>query len=470
MEKKFNNMLIDFYELTMGQCYVNEGVDQKIAYFDVFFRKNPDNAGFSIANGIEECVKFINQFHFEKEDIDYLRSLGKFNEKFLQRLQNLKFTGDVYATLDGTVVFPNEPVLTIRAPLLEAQLLETALLVLFNHNSLITTKASRIVRSAQGRPIMEFGSRRAQGENAAIDGAVATYIAGVSGTACTATGQKYGIPVLGTMAHSFVQRFENEYEAFKAYANTFPDDCVLLIDTYDVLNSGIKNAVRVNNEVLKPQGKHLKGIRIDSGDLADLTKKARKILDENGLRDTKIVISNSLDEYKIDKLLKDGAPIDSFGVGENMITAKSQPVFGGVYKLVAFEENNKIIPTIKISEDKEKTTNPDFKNIFRIYDKKTGKIITDALTLHNEIIKKQENIMHKNIRVQMVKNGEIVYEFPTLEEKRKHLENELATLSPNALKLENAKKYEIILSPKLKDEKEKLINQHTINQSYLINK
>ena len=332
--KNFENLLMDFYELTMGQGYFDKKIHENIAYFDLFFRKVPDGGSFVIANGVKKCVNYLKSFKFTKSDIAYLKKLGKFSDEYLDYLANIKFTGDMWAVEDGTVVFPNEPVITIRANLLEAQLVETALLLYFNRSSLITTKASRIVRAAQGRPVMEFGTRRAQGEEAAVDGALDTYIAGACGTACTLSGKEYNIPVLGTMAHSFVQSFDSEYEAFKAYAESFPDSCTLLIDTYNTLNSGIQNAIQIQKKVLGPKRKKLAGVRIDSGDLAYLSKKVRAILDKNGLKSTKIVVSNSLDEYLITSLLNQGAKIDSFGVGENMITAKSNPVFGGVYKLV----------------------------------------------------------------------------------------------------------------------------------------
>ena len=319
MSEKFNNLLIDFYELTMGQGYFNKKIHNNVAYFDLFFRKVPDNASFVIANGVKKCVSYLLQFGFSESDIEYLKSLNIFSEDYIEYLSNVEFTGDMWAVEDGTVVFPNEPVITIKAPLLEAQLVETALLIFFNRSSLITTKASRIVRSAKGRPVMEFGTRRAQGETAAVDGALDAYIAGAFGTACTQSGKEYGVKVLGTMAHSFIQSFDTEYEAFKTYAENFPDACTLLVDTYNTLESGVKNAIKVYNDVLKPMGKTLSGIRIDSGDLAYLSKQARKMLDEAGLTDTKIVVSNSLDEYLITSLLNQGAPIDSFGVGENLI-------------------------------------------------------------------------------------------------------------------------------------------------------
>ena len=475
MKTEFKNLLIDFYELTMGQGYFNKKVDGKIAYFDLFFRKVPDCGSFVIANGVQKCVEYLSQFHFSAEDMEYLKSLNMFSKEYLDKLANVKFTGDVWAVEDGTVVFPNEPMITIKAPLLEAQLVETALLVYFNHNSLITTKASRIVRSAKGRPVMEFGSRRAQGESAAVDGALDAYIAGACGTACTETGKIHGVPVLGTMAHSFVQSFESEYEAFKAYAESFPNACTLLVDTYNTLKSGIPNAIKVYQDVLKPMGKTLAGIRIDSGDLAYLTKEARKMLDAAGLSNTKIVTSNSLDEYIISSLIEQGAPIDSFGVGENMITSKSTPVFGGVYKLVAIEKDNQIIPKIKISDNVEKVTNPHFKKIFRLYDE-NGKLITDLLCVYDEempngklmlnhpdnnwVKKEIENYTVKELRKKMMENGKVIYQFPTIKQKREKVQTELSTLWEEALRLQNPHTYTVNLSQKLQIIKNELLNNN----------
>lgn len=470
--EKFENLLIDFYELTMGQAYFNKNTHNDEAYFDLFFRKCPDGASFVIANGVEKCVNYLKQFHFTKEDIDYLRSLNRFSEEYLKHLETVRFTGDMWAVEDGTIVFGNEPVITIKSNLLEAQLVETALLVYFNRSSLITTKANRIVRSAKGRAVMEFGTRRAQGESAAVDGAVDTFVAGCVGTACTLAGKKYGVPVLGTMAHSFVQSFDSEYEAFKAYAQSFPDACTLLIDTYDTLGSGIVNAIKVYNEVLRPMGKTLQGVRIDSGDLAYLSKKTREILNKNGLFTTKIVASNSLDERVIESLLSQGAPIDIFGVGENMITAKSQPVFGGVYKLVAMEKYNQIIPKIKVSDNIEKITNPHFKTLYRLYDK-NGKIISDYLSVYNEEKPKDKLILVDpdnkwktkeitdfkavDIRKKMIENGEVIYKFPSLDEKRKKVEKELSTLWEEAKRFENPHTYTLNLSSELLNVKEALL-------------
>lgn len=476
--EKFENLLIDFYELTMGQGYFDQNKQNQIAYFDLFFRHIPDNGGFVIANGIKKCAEYLAQFHLSKDDMEYLESLNLFSKDYLNYLSKIKFTGDMWAVEDGTVVFPNEPIITIKAPLIEAQLVETALLLYFNRSSLITTKASRIVRSAKGRTVMEFGTRRAQGQQAAVDGALDAYIAGAVGTACTLTGKEYNVPVLGTMAHSFVQSFESEYEAFKAYAQSFPDNCVLLVDTYNTLQSGVKNAIKVYNDVLKPMGKTLKGIRIDSGDLAYLSCKARQMLDEAGLTQTKIVVSNSLDEYLIESLLNQGAKIDSFGVGENLITAKSNPVFGGVYKLVAIEQDGKIIPKIKVSENIEKITNPDFKKIYRFYDK-NGKLITDMLCTFDEpkpsgkivlnhpkmswVTKDLEEYTTKELKIKMIENGKSIYTFPTIEQTRQNVAKELGTLWEEALRLHNPHQYQINLSDNLSKIKQNLLENATKN-------
>ncbi len=474
MQREFKNLLIDFYELTMGQGYFNKKIHEDIAYFDLFFRTVPDNGSFVIANGVSNCVKYLSQFHFSNEDIKYLKNLNVFTPEYINELSKIKFTGDMWAVPDGTIVFPNEPIITIKAPLLEAQLVETSLLLFFNRSSLITTKASRIVRSASGRSVMEFGSRRAQGEEAAVDGALDAFVAGATGTACTETGKTYGVPVLGTMAHSFVQAFDSELLAFKAYAESFPDNCVLLVDTYNTLDSGVPNAIKTFNEVLKPMGKSLKGIRIDSGDLAYLSKKARFMLNEAGLIDTKIVVSNALDEYLINSLLLQGAPIDLFGVGENMITAKSNPVFGGVYKLVAIEKDGVIIPKIKISDNIEKITNPHFKKIYRLYDK-NHKLISDLICVYDEempngklvlthpskewVKKEINNYTVLDVRKKFIENGKVVIEPANIFEIREKVQSELNTLWDEALRLENPHLYIINLSDKLTKIKKELLSK-----------
>ena len=378
-------MLTDFYELTMANGYFENGIGDKIGYFDMYFRKIPDDGGFAIMAGVEQIIEYIKNLHFTDADIEYLRSKNMFSEGFLDYLKNFEFKCDVWAIEEGTPIFPNEPLVVVRGPVIQAQFLETMILLTVNHQSLIATKANRIVRAADGRPVMEFGSRRAQGYDGAVYGSRAAYIGGCLGTACTISEPEFGIPALGTMAHSWIQMFPDEYSAFCAYASVYPNDCTLLIDTYNVLKSGIVNAIKVHNDVLVPAGCRLKGVRIDSGDITYLTKKVRKILDENGLEDCRIVVSNSLDEYIIRDTLMQGAKIDSFGVGERLITSRSEPVFGGVYKLVAVESGNEIVPRIKLSENVAKITNPGFKSLYRLFTKE-GKAIADVITEYGEEI------------------------------------------------------------------------------------
>lgn len=383
-------LVADFYEYTMANGYFNKNMEDRVAYFDVFFRKVPDEGGYAIVAGLEQIINYIRNLSFDEEDISYLRKQNKFTEEFLNYLENFRFTGDIWAIPEGTVVFPNEPLITVKAPIIQAQLLETMLLLTTNHQSLIATKTSRIVREAQGRPVMEFGARRAHGINAAVEGARAAIIGGAVGTSCTLSAKEFNVPASGTMAHSWIQSFDSEYEAFKAYAELYPDDCTFLIDTYNTIESGLPNAIKVFNEVLKPKGYRPKAVRLDSGDLAYLSKKVRKILDEAGYEDCKICATNSLDEYLIKSLIEQDAKIDLFGVGENLITAKSEPVFGGVYKLVALEKDKKIVPKIKVSENTAKVTNPSFKKVYRFYDNETKKAIADVITLADEIIDERE--------------------------------------------------------------------------------
>ena len=383
-------LVADFYEYTMANGYFNKNMEDRIAYFDVFFRKVPDEGGYAIVAGLEQIINYIRNLSFDEEDISYLRKQNKFSEEFLNYLENFRFTGDIWAIPEGTVVFPNEPLITVKAPIIQAQLLETMLLLTTNHQSLIATKTSRIVKEAQGRPVMEFGARRAHGINAAVEGARAAIIGGAVGTSCTLSAKEFNIPASGTMAHSWIQSFDSEYEAFKAYAELYPDDCTFLIDTYNTIESGLPNAIKVFNEVLKPKGYRPKAVRLDSGDLAYLSKKVRKILDEAGYEDCKICATNSLDEYSIKSLIEQDAKIDLFGVGENLITAKSEPVFGGVYKLVALEKDKKIVPKIKVSENTAKVTNPSFKKVYRFYDNETKKAIADVITLADEILDERE--------------------------------------------------------------------------------
>lgn len=469
-------MLTDFYELTMGNGYFLNGFYKKQTYFDVFYRQVPDKGGFAIACGLADIIDYLRNLHFTDEDIAYLRNKKIFDEKFLKYLRNFKFTGDVYAVPEGTVIFPYEPVITVKAPAAEAQLIETFLLLCINHQSVIATKANRIVRSAEGRPVMEFGSRRAQGISAAVIGARAAYIAGCVATACTLTDQLYGVPAAGTMAHSWVQMFDTEYEAFKFYMETYPNNAILLVDTYNTLKSGIPNAIRVFKEYLAKGGKlDNYGIRLDSGDLSYLTKKARAMLDEAGLQDAKIVASNSLDEHLIKELLRQGAKIDAFGVGERLITSQTSPVFGGVYKLSAVEgEKGEIVPKIKISDNTAKITNPGFKKVYRFYDKKTGKAIADEICLHNEVVSEAlphtifdpeatwkqrtlKNFTARELLVPVFKNGELVYQQPSLRETQQYCAKEVDSLWEEVKRFDNPHEYNVDLSKKLWDLKRKLL-------------
>lgn len=468
-------MLTDFYELTMANGYLKSGVADDIAFFDLFFRKVPDGGGFAIMAGVEQVVEYLRNLHFSQEDIEYLRSKKLFCEKFLDYLATFKFTCDVWAVPEGTPIFPNEPVITVRGPVMQAQFIETMLLLIINHQSLIATKANRIVRAAAGRPVMEFGTRRAHGATAAIMGARAAYIGGCSGTACAIADRDYGIKAIGTMAHSWVQLFDSEYEAFTAYAKAYPENCVLLVDTYSVLKSGVPNAIKVFKE-LKPKKM---GIRIDSGDVAYLTKSARKMLDEAGLKECTITVSNSLDEYIIRDIILQGAQIDSFGVGERLITAKSEPVFGGVYKMVALEKDGKIIPKIKISENVTKITNPGFKTFYRLYGKKTGKAIADVITVDGETIdetpgyeifdpnavwkrKKLKNFYARNLRVQLFDKGKCVYECPSIEEVKAYCQEQLDTLWGEVKRFDNPQEYFVDLSQNLWEMKQELLKSVSV--------
>ena len=467
-------LLCDFYELTMANGYFKLGKDNEISYFDVFYRKVPDGGGFAIAAGLEQVIEYIKNLKFTDEDIAFLRSKKLFSEDFLEYLRTFKFTGDIYAVPEGTPIFPNEPIMTIRAPSVEAQFIETYVLLCLNHQSLIATKANRIVRAAQGRPVMEFGSRRAQGSDGAIMGSRAAYIGGCSSTACAISEKLFGIPAVGTMAHSWVQMFDSEYEAFESYCKMYPNNATLLVDTYDVLKSGIPNAIKAFDNVLKPLGIKNCGIRLDSGDITYLSKKARKMLDEAGYTECKIVVSNSLDEVIIRDLFLQGARIDLFGVGERLITAKSNPVFGGVYKLVAVEKNGEIIPKIKISENPEKITNPHFKKVYRIFDNETGTAIADQLCVFDESIDENEplelfdpvqvwktkvvsNFTAKELLVPIFKNGECVYESPSIHEIRDYCKSQIMTLWDEVKRFENPHKYYVDLSRKLWDIKQGLL-------------
>lgn len=474
MKKDLNlTMLTDFYEITMANGYFQTGMADDIAYFDMFFRRVPDGGGYAIMAGLEQVIDYLKNLSFTEEDIEYLRKKGIFCEEFLDYLRHFKFTCDVWAVPEGTPIFPHEPILTVRGPVMQAQFVETMILLTINHQSLIATKANRIVRASKGRPVMEFGTRRAHGADAAISGARAAYIGGCAGTACAIADRDHGISALGTMAHSWVQMYPDEYSAFKKYAEIYPDNCVLLVDTYNVLKSGVPAAIRVFKE-MKPRKM---GIRIDSGDITYLTRKARKMLDDAGLQDCKITISNSLDEYIIRDVLLEGACIDSFGVGERLITAKSEPVFGGVYKLAALETDGVMVPKIKISENVEKITNPGFKKLYRLYDKDTNKALGDVITLADETIpevdgyeifdpnavwkrKTLRNYYVRDLRVQVFDKGQCVYESPDIEEIKAYAAQQVDTLWDETLRFENPQTYYVDLSQKLWDMKHQLLKEH----------
>ena len=475
MDFNMNNvnlsMLSDFYEFTMSGGYLRSGLDKCNTYFDVFFRSVPDKGGFAIAAGLEQVVGFIDQIHFDEGDIGYLRSKKLFDESFLDYLKTFRFTGDIYAVPEGTPIFPNEPVMIVRAPAIEAQLIETFLLLTINHQSLIATKANRIVRAAQGRAVLEFGSRRAQGADGAVIGARAAYIGGCDATSCTLADERYGVPVGGTMAHSWVQMFESELEAFRVFCEIYPNNATLLVDTYNTLKSGVPNAIKA----LKGAGITDGAIRLDSGDISYLSKEARKLLDDAGLVDCKIVASNSLDEYLIRELIMQGSKIDIFGVGERLITAKSDPVFGGVYKLAAIEDSDgAIVPKIKVSENVSKITNPHFKKLYRFFDRENGKAIADELCVFDEVVddsvphtifdpdatwKKTtlSNFVARELLVPIFRNGKLVYELPGIEDIRSYCAGQVGLLWDEVKRFENPHTYYVDLSQKLWDIKWQLL-------------
>ena len=480
MKAKTNlTMLCDFYQLTMANGYFKNGMKDQICYFDMFYRSVPDKGGFAIAAGLAQVIDYIQSLTFDDEDIEYLRSKGLFDEAFLDYLRNFKFTGDIWAVPEGTPVFPNEPILTVRAPAIQAQFVETFILLTINHQSLIATKASRMVRAAEGRAVMEFGSRRAQGADGAVLGARAAYIAGAAGTACVLSDRDYGVPALGTMAHSWVQSFASEYEAFAAYARTYPNACTVLVDTYNVLKSGVPNAIKVAKEVLEPMGCRMKGVRIDSGDIAYLSIETRKMLDEAGMQDCGIVVSNSLDEFLVRDLLCQGAQINSFGIGERLITAKSAPVFGGVYKLVAIDDRQgNIIPKIKISENVDKITNPHFKQVWRFTDKKDGKYRSDVLTLRDEVIDDSQPYLlfdpnhtwkrhtvtdyeAKPLQVQLFDKGVCIHKPRDIEEIRVYCKECQSKIWDAVSRFENPHPYYVDLSQKLWDIKQQLLMENS---------
>ena len=468
---KNNTMVIDFYEFTMAQTYFDKGEQNKKVYFDIFFRSNPFNGGYAIMGGLDNIVDYINNFKFTEEDINYLRGTGKFKEEFLEYLKNLKFTGDIFAIEDGTPIFPNEPVLTVRANVIEAQLIETALLANFNHGTLVTTAAKRITNAAGDIPVMEFGARRARGEDSSIEASKYAYVGGCSGTSNTKSAMKYDIPALGTMAHSMICDADSEYDAFLDYAKSNPDNCIFLVDTFDTLRSGIPNAIKVAKDYLIPNGYKFKGIRIDSGDLAYLSKKARKLLDEAGFTDTTICLSNGLDENTIKSLKEQGAYMDSIGAGDNIAASKER--VGGVYKLVAIEKDGKIIPKIKVSEDAVKIINPSYKKVYRFFDKETGYALGDVIALAEEKIPKDkytlicpteewktttiENYEVKELQIPIFENGKQVYEVPTAKERQKYCAKEYETIYPEIKRNANPHGYYVDLTKKLLELKKELI-------------
>ncbi len=474
MNNKRNlSLLSDFYEFTMANGYFNNGMKDTVAIFDAFYRNNPDGGGYSIFAGLNDIIDYVKNLSFSASDIEYLRKEGNFSEDFLEYLKDFKFTGDIWAYPEGSVIFPNEPIVTVKAPIIECSILETYLLLSMNFNSLIATKTSRIVKAAGNRLVMEFGARRAQGADASLTGARAAYIAGAPVTSNTLSAKTYGFKPAGTMAHSWIQAFDSEYEAFKTYALAYPENCILLIDTYDTINSGLPNAMRIFKEILEPRGLS-GGVRIDSGDLAYLSKEIRKILDENGFKDAKIVASNSLDEFKIISLLNQGAEIDSFGIGERLITSKSDPVFGGVYKLVGIYDDDQLISKIKVSENVEKITTPGFKNVYRLYDKKTGKAEADYITLRDEEMddsnplvifdplftwkmKKMDNYKARLMQEKIFENGKLIYEEPSLDEIAKYCKNELDSMWEEVKRFDTPHNYYVDLSQKLWNLKQNLI-------------
>ncbi len=476
--KRNLTLVMDLYEMTMAYNYFKQGKKDQYVYFDMFYRKNPDHGGFAIYAGLQQLIECIKDLHFSEGDIEYLRSLHKFDEEFFDYLREFHFTGSIYSMMEGTPVFPNEPLITVKAKIIEAQIIETVLLVTINHQSLIATKAHRVVQEAKGRPVFEFGARRGQGYDSATYGARAAYIGGVAGTATVSAGMMFDIPVVGTMAHSFIQSFDNEYEAFKTYALTYPDDCILLVDTYDTLKSGVPHAIEVAKEVLEPMGKKLKGIRLDSGDIAYLSKKARQMLDVAGLSYVQITASNSLDEYLIRSILDQGAKIDSFGVGENLIVSKSSPVFGGVYKLVAIEKDGQIVPKIKISENVEKITNPGYKKVYRLFENETGKAIGDVIAFYDEELDNQKDltIYHQSnswkcktieantytiepLQIPIFEEGQFVYEELSVKEIRDYSIKEKARLWDEIFRLEYPHDYYVDLTKRLLDYKMMMLEE-----------
>lgn len=476
MTEKNLTMIMDLYELTMANGIFTSDMRDTVTYFDMFFRRVPDDGGYAIMAGLEQLIEYMNNLRFGEDDIEYLKNLNLFSDEFIDYLKDFKFTCDVWAVPEGTVIFPHEPIVTVRGPAMQALMLETMLLLTINHQSLIATKANRIVRAANGRPVMEFGARRAHGYGAAYYGARAAIIGGCAGTSCLLTAKDFDVAASGTMAHSWVQLFDDEYTAFKTYAEKYPDSCMLLVDTYNVLKSGIPNAIKVFDDVLKPLGKRPLGIRIDSGDITYITKKARKMLDDAGYSDCKICISNSLDEYLIRDMIFQGAQVDSYGVGERLITASSEAVFGGVYKLAAVEKKGEIIPKIKISENAAKITLPGVKIPWRLYDRETGKAIADVIALNTEKIDQSEpyeifdpdhtwkrkvvtDFIAKKLQVKIFENGRQVYVSPSVKEIAKYRAEQVDSLWDEVKRFENPHTYYVDLSEELWDLRHELLNQ-----------
>ena len=476
LQERNLTMLTDFYEITMANGYFKNGVGDRITQFDMFFRDVPDKGGFAVMAGVEQLADYLRNLKFTDDDLNYLAGKG-FDKAFLDYLRDFDFCCDIWCVPEGTPIFPYEPIVTVRGPAIQAQFIETMILITINHQSLVATKANRIVRAAQGRPVMEFGSRRSQGYDGAIYGARAAYIGGCSGTACTISDREFGVKALGTMAHSWVQLFDSELDAFCAYAREYPDSCTLLVDTYNVLKSGIPNAIEAFRREVLPRGFRPKGIRIDSGDIAYLSRKARKMLDEAGFPDCAIVASNSLDEYIIRDMIQQGAKIDSFGVGARLITASSNPVFGGVYKLCAVENGNgEFVPKIKVSENVAKVTIPGAKKLWRLYDNETGKAIADLITCEDEVVddsqpyelfdrdftwkrKVVENYTARELLQPLFVKGKCVYEYPHIEKIKAYCKEQIDTLWDEVLRFENPHNYYVDLSQKLWDLKSDMLKQ-----------
>lgn len=467
-------LMTDFYELTMAQTYFESGKQDEEVVFDVFFRKNPFEGGYTISGGLDNIIDYINNFQFGERELQYLRSLGIFKEDFLNYLQNLKFTGNIWAIPDGTAIFPNEPIITVKAKVIEAQLIETALLTHFNHGTLVTTATRRIINESKGIPVMEFGARRARGIDSAIEASKYAIVGGCVGTSNTYAGMQYGIPVMGTMAHSLVTESDSEYEAFLKYAQSNPNNALFLVDTYDTLRSGIPNAIRVAKEFLVPNGYPFKGIRIDSGDLAYLSKEARKMLDAAGFENAQICISNGLNEFTIKSILEEGAKVDSIGLGDNIAASKER--VGGVYKLVAVAKDGLLEPRIKVSNDPIKTINPGFKKVYRFYDKNTGFALGDVITLHEEQIPMDKyvlinplqpeqkttitNYKVRALQIPIFEKGKQVYEMPSILERKQYCALEMETLYPEIKRLLNPHEYYVDLSEQLLALKQQLILEH----------